>query len=121
MLKQLLVILSMISLISLIALAQEKPDTEKSEKKECSHSCCGTKESKSEVNIENNVETQVVQIWNNVCPVEGGKIKSDSPTIEHDGKLIGFCCSGCETKFEKDPETYLKNLNDDGSQYRKKS
>jgi len=121
MLKQFLITISMISLISLFALAQEKPETEKKEKKECSHSCCGTKESHSEVNLDKSGESSMVQIWNKVCPVKGEEIDADAPTVEYNGKVIGFCCPGCETKFEKDPETYLKNLNDDGSQLRKKS
>jgi len=54
-------------------------------------------------------------------PVKGGEVDSDSPTFEYQGKVYGFCCPGCESKFEKDPETYLKNLNDDGSEFIKKS
>lgn len=117
MLKQLLITLSIVSLVSLFAVAQEKSETEKKDKKECSHSCCGTKENKSEVNLKTNEDTAVVQIWNKVCPVEGGKIKSDSPSFEFSGKLIGLCCEECNVKFRRNPETYLKNLNENGSKF----
>lgn len=117
MLKQLLVTLSIVSFISLATFAQEKSEKEKKDMKECSHSCCGTKESKSEANLETNVETQVVQIWNKVCPVKGEEIDADAPTYEYNGKVIGFCCPGCDTKFQKDPEKYMKNLNEDGSKF----
>ncbi len=121
MFKQLIFIFSLVSILTAFTVAQDKPETEKIEKKECSKSCCGTKESHSEANIEESSETASVQIWNKVCPVKGEEIDADSPTVEYNGKVIGFCCPGCESKFEKDPETYLKNLNDDGSEFIKKS
>lgn len=117
MLKQLMIIFSVISFLSVISFAQEKPETEKKDKKECSHSCCGTKESKSEVNLETNEDAAVVQIWNKVCPVKGEEIDADAPTVEYNGKLIGFCCPGCDSKFQKNPEKYMKNLNEDGSKF----
>ncbi|MBK9098067.1 MAG: YHS domain-containing protein [bacterium] len=112
-----MIIFSVIAFLGVISFAQEKPETEKKEKKECSHSCCGTKESKSEANLETNEDAAVVQIWNKVCPVEGSKVKSDSPSTEYNGMLIGFCCEDCTSKFIKNPETYLKNLNEDGSKF----
>jgi YHS domain-containing protein len=117
MLKQLMIIFSVIAFLSVVSFAQEKPETDKKDKKECSHSCCGTKESKSEANLEANEEAEVVQIWNKVCPVKGEEIDADAPTVEYNGKLIGFCCPGCDTKFQKDPEKYMKNLNEDGSKF----
>jgi len=35
-------------------------------------------------------------------------------TVEYRGKLIGFCCAGCDKKFISDPENYMKNLSADG-------
>ena len=119
--KQLILIFSLVSILAVFAVAQEKPETEKKEKKECSHSCCGTKESHSEANMEKSSETASVQIWNKVCPVKGEEIDVDAPTVEYNGKLIGFCCPGCDAKFQKDPEKYMKNLNEDGSEFIKQS
>jgi len=41
---------------------------------------------------------------NKVCPVKGEEIDADAPTVEYNGKLIVFCCPGCDSKFQKDPE-----------------
>jgi YHS domain-containing protein len=117
MFKQLIFIFSAFLVLGAYTLAQDKPESEKKDKKECSHSCCGTKESHSEAKMDATNETAVVQIWNKVCPVEGSKVKSDSPSFEHNGRLIGFCCEDCTAKFKRNPETYLKNLNEDGSKY----
>lgn len=117
MFKQLIFILSAFLVLGAFTLAQDKPETEKKDKKECSHSCCGTKESHSEAKMDATDETAVVQIWNKVCPVKGEEIDADAPTVEYNGKLIGFCCPGCDSKFQKDPEKYMKNLNEDGSKF----
>jgi len=121
MLKQIVIIFALFSFFGGYALAQEKPETEKTEKKECSHSCCGTKDSHSEVIMEKSSESASVQIWNKVCPVKGEEIDADAPTVEYNGKTIGFCCPGCDSKFQKDPEKYMKNLNEDGSKFIGKS
>ncbi len=44
-----------------------------------------------------------------VCPVSDQKLGSMGTPIkiEHDGKVIFFCCQMCKPRFEKDPETYL--------------
>ena len=119
MFKQLIFIFSLFSILTAFTVAQEKPETEKKEKQECSKDskCCSMK-GKETSSLTG--ESSAVA-FNKVCPVKGGEVDSDSPTFEYQGKVYGFCCSGCESKFEKDPETYLKNLNDDGSEFIKKS
>ena len=117
MFKQLIFIFSLVSILTAFTFAQDKPETEKKDKKECSHSCCGTKESHSEAKMDATDETAVVQIWNKVCPVKGEEIDADAPTVEHNGKLYGFCCPGCDAKFEKNPEKYSKNLSEDGTKF----
>ncbi|MCF8242903.1 MAG: hypothetical protein K9J16_16105 [Melioribacteraceae bacterium] len=52
--------------------------------------------------------------WNAFCPVRGGEVDPEAPTVEYDGKLIGFCCPGCDGKFSADPEKFMKNLSEDG-------
>ena len=32
---------------------------------------------------------------------------ADSPKVEYKGKAYYFCCTGCDRKFERDPEKYL--------------
>lgn len=41
---------------------------------------------------------------NNVCPVMGGDVDKDSPSVAYLGREIGFCCAGCETKWLAKPE-----------------
>ena len=47
------------------------------------------------------------------CPVMGGKINKNIYT-DYKGKRIYFCCSGCDETFKKDPEKYIKKLEDAG-------
>ena len=55
--------------------------------------------------------------WNKVCPVKGNPIEDDTPIVEYDGKIYGFCCPGCDVKFAENPEKYSKNLNEDGTRF----
>ena len=43
------------------------------------------------------------------CPVMEGTINKKLYT-EYKGKKVYFCCAGCKTKFEKNPEKYLDKL-----------
>ena len=43
------------------------------------------------------------------CPVMGGEIDK-SVFADHEGKRVYFCCPGCISEFQKDPEKYLKKL-----------
>lgn len=65
-------------------------------------------------------EKSAATAWNKVCPVKGGEVDNETPTVEYNGKAYGFCCPGCDSKFEKDPEKYSKNLNEDGTEFKKK-
>ena len=55
--------------------------------------------------------------WNTVCPVSGEEIDPEGTRLEYSGKVYGFCCNGCISKFKKDPEKYSKNLSDDGKTF----
>jgi len=57
------------------------------------------------------------KIFNEVCPILGEPISNKVPVIEYKGKLIGFCCKGCDKKFAADPEKYMKNLSADGKKF----
>ena len=52
-----------------------------------------------------------------VTDEDGNPIEEDTPTVEYNGKLYGFCCPGCDTKFAKNPEKYSKNLSEDGTKF----
>ncbi|MCK6605004.1 MAG: YHS domain-containing protein [Ignavibacteriaceae bacterium] len=77
--------------------------------------CCG--EGKSCCTDKGNTEAQAKVIFNSVCPVAGDEIDAEGPTVEYKGKVYAFCCPGCDKKFQKDPEKYLKNLSEDGKTF----
>lgn len=43
------------------------------------------------------------------CPVMGGTVNKNIFT-EYKSKKVYFCCAGCRTKFEENPEKYVKSL-----------
>jgi len=47
-----------------------------------------------------------------VCVVTGDKLTSmgEPVVIEYKGQEIKFCCSDCKKDFDKDPEKYLKKM-----------
>ncbi len=47
------------------------------------------------------------------CPVLAGNIDKQVYT-DYKGKRIYFCCKGCDEEFKKDPEKYLKKMQDEG-------
>ncbi len=48
-----------------------------------------------------------------VCPVLGGNIDK-KVYVDYQGKRIYFCCQGCDAEFRKDPEKYLKKIQEQG-------
>ena len=110
MLKQLVVIFTIF--LSTLIFAQEKPE----EKPEVTQQDSLVKTEVPE-DSSLSVEASDLAIWNKVCPVMGNKVDVDGPTVEYNGKLYGFCCPGCDAKFEKNPEKYSKNLSEDGTKF----
>ena len=47
------------------------------------------------------------------CPIMGKSINKKY-SAEHKGKRVNFCCAGCESKFKKNPEKYMKQLEKQG-------
>jgi YHS domain-containing protein len=72
-------------------------------------SCCGSSAAAKET----------VTPWNTVCPVMGNEVDASVKTVEYDGKNYGFCCGGCDSKFQKDPARYSRNLSKDGTKFSK--
>ena len=110
MLNKIFIIASILIIVSSFINAQENPANENQETR-----------LDTIVNNEQLVDTTAaepeLQIWNKVCPVMGNKVDVDGPTVEYNGKLYGFCCPGCDAKFEKNPEKYSKNLSEDGTRF----
>lgn len=47
------------------------------------------------------------------CPIRGNAIKKDV-YVDYNGKRIYMCCPACESKINKDPEKYIKQMKDKG-------
>lgn len=84
------------------------------------HNKRDTTNAKKMIMHENNMDstkTETAKVWNKVCPVMGEEVDEEAPTFEYKGKNYGFCCPGCDKKFKKDPEKYIKNLSEDGTKF----
>ena len=51
------------------------------------------------------------EIAQKFCPVMGQPIDPDI-YVDRDGRRVYFCCQACVATFKKDPETYLKKLDE---------
>jgi len=59
-------------------------------------------------------KTEAVNVGNKICPVTGEKIEEKTKvTYEYQGKIYNFCCAGCPDEFKKDPEKYIKKVNEE--------
>jgi YHS domain-containing protein len=60
-----------------------------------------------------NIKSIDAQGMHFVCPVMGDEGVVDSQTLfsDYQGKRYYFCCAGCKPKFDKEPESYIKDLN----------
>ena len=47
------------------------------------------------------------------CPVLAGNVDKNV-YADYKGKRIYFCCQGCDATFKKDPEKYMKKLQEEG-------
>jgi len=137
------IIFLMIPLAFIFLAANPQAQSEKKAQKEHEHSeavdtskaaCCSGEEAEGECcsneaadgkadaghKKPDKVDQEAKQAWNTVCPVTGEDIEEGAPTLEYNGKIVAFCCKGCVSKFQKDPEKYLKDISPDGKTYLKK-
>lgn len=53
----------------------------------------------------------VKEVGNKFCPVSGEEIKEEEAVkVEYEGKIYNLCCKMCVEEFKKDPEKYIKKL-----------
>ncbi len=61
---------------------------------------------------------QAVEVGNKFCPVSGNKVDDgkmgEAVKIEHNGKIYNLCCPMCIKDFKKNPEKYIKILEEKG-------
>jgi YHS domain-containing protein len=119
MLKQILISLVLVSFSSVFALAQEKTKIENKEQKQIENMQKDTNHHEMKMDNSKNPMNQVStnKPWNKICPVRGEEVDPEVATVKYNSKAYGFCCSGCDSKFSKDPEKYSKNLNEDGTKF----
>ena len=61
-------------------------------------------------------ESEAIEVGNKICPVSGeeiGEDMGDPYQIEYDGKIYNLCCSMCAKDFQKDPEKFIKKINEE--------
>jgi YHS domain-containing protein len=58
--------------------------------------------------------TPKVDMKNKICPVSGEKIDEKLKAVyEYEGKIYNFCCQMCIDEFKKDPEKYIKKVEEE--------
>lgn len=58
--------------------------------------------------------TEAVNAGNKICPVSDEKIDEKMrATYEYEGKIYNFCCAGCIEEFKKDPQRYIKKVEEE--------
>lgn len=58
--------------------------------------------------------TEATDAGNKICPVSGEKIDEKmKATYEYKSKIYNFCCSMCIDMFKKDPEKYIKKVEEE--------
>jgi len=57
---------------------------------------------------------EAVNVGNKICPVTGEKIdEKNKVTYEYEGKIYNFCCPMCIPEFKKDPQKYIKKIEEE--------
>lgn len=57
---------------------------------------------------------KAVDVGNKICPVSQEKIDQKmKATYEYQGKIYNFCCQACIDEFKKDPEKYIKKVEEE--------
>ena len=63
---------------------------------------------------DNGTSEKATSLGNAICPVTGEKIdEKTKATYEYQGKIYNFCCAMCIDEFKKDPEKYIKEVEEE--------
>ena len=61
--------------------------------------------------------SELPNVGNKICPVSGEVIADvgdgKGVQVEHEGKVYNFCCSMCAKDFKKNPEKFIKKINEE--------
>ena len=65
-------------------------------------------------------KSEAVDAGNKICPVTGEKINEKTKgTYVYNGKIYNFCCPMCIGGFKKDPEKYIKKIEEEKAKEKK--
>ncbi|MDP2830891.1 MAG: YHS domain-containing protein [Candidatus Omnitrophota bacterium] len=68
----------------------------------------------TEVVKEARFSEQAVNVNNKICPVSGEKIQEKTKSAyEYEGKIYNLCCASCIEEFKKDPQKYIKKVEEE--------
>jgi YHS domain-containing protein len=58
-----------------------------------------------------------IYLNNKICPISGEAVGQMGPAVEveHNGTKVNLCCKMCKKDFDKDPEGYIKKLQEAAS------
>ena len=60
--------------------------------------------------------SSAIQVGNAICPISGELIsdvgEGNGVQIEHEGKIYNVCCKFCAKDFKKNPEKFIKIIED---------
>ena len=59
------------------------------------------------------------EIEQKTCPVMAGNKINPDLHVDHNGRRIYFCCKMCVETFKKDPEKYIKKVDEDIAKLKK--
>jgi len=59
-------------------------------------------------------ESGAIRVGNAICPISKEKVgeMGDIVEYEHEGKIYNFCCKACLKDFKKDPDKYVKMVDE---------
>ena len=76
---------------------------------------CGAKTEMTYAQInKDSASSKAVDVGNKICPVSGEKIEEKlKANYEYEGKIYNFCCAACIEEFKKDPQKYIKKVEEE--------
>jgi len=105
-LSTVLVLILGLAFTTQLLLAQQESSCDKNQQKQKMSKCQDCQHEK---------EAEGIKATQENCPVMGNKINQEIYT-DYQGKRVYFCCSGCVETFKKEPEKYMKKMEDAGIQ-----
>ncbi|HTY45403.1 MAG TPA: YHS domain-containing protein [Patescibacteria group bacterium] len=72
----------------------------------------GMSMSASQPAVSSTTSTPANNVGNKICPVSGAKVDGVTK-VTYEGKEYNLCSSACMAAFNKDPQTYVKKVEDE--------